>query len=216
MAAALYLVPAFARVIQYPDVGNGLPPARTSWTGKYAIDPQVTKRAARIFSFAETDVALLYLQAPQAYLDTVAGQSDAILLGTPGNIDNTLDSAAVNAARTAFESTFIPEGIVNIGDTRRIVIRRIFILLRFSRAMYRRFGKGWKAEAQDSGLTLASTWSEFPTALKNMLSSAVADLGLDPQDLGLTNASTMRQILSAIAESESANPVFYLCKEAAL
>jgi len=147
--------------------------------------------------YSRTDIAIAMIDAPQAYLDEVAAQSDTTRIATEVNIDSVLTGAQVTAIRLVLEANFIPQQFANVGDTRREVIRTIIGMFLFSQRMEGRFGIGWKAKAQARGISLDSTWQDFPQALKNEFIDVRDDHGWTNADLGVTNLSTLREILKA-------------------
>jgi len=173
--------------------------------GKYSADPQVTRRSN--IRYSKLDDAIVLIQAPQSYLDFVAAQSDATLLATEANIDSQLTAGQAAAAKTIFEGAFIPGEFINAGDTRREVIRGVVGMFLFSQRMEGIFGEGWKARAQAAGVTLNSTWQDFPQVLKDALITVRDDWGWTNADLGVANTSTAREILKAISDQFEATRI---------
>jgi hypothetical protein len=178
-----------------PMIGTGA--GNDRWRGKYTRllppdDPSITGNSN--VRYSRLDVSLSLIRASQTYLDFVASQPDATRIATADNIDDTLTVGQANAAKIIFEDAFIPAQLINAGDTRREVVRSLIGMFIFSQRLEHRFGAGWRARAQANGLTLGSIWSAFPQVI-NIRDS----YGFTNTQLGVTNTSTMRQILKAIS-----------------
>jgi len=191
-------------VFLVPMVGDGT--RADPFRGKYTDDAQVT--SAGCIRYSREDDAICMMEAPQAYLDTVAGQADATRLATESNLDAALTLAQANAAKTIFEAAFIPGQFINEGDTRREAIRGVVGMFLFSQRLEGRFGEGWKAKAQARGINLNSTWQDFPQALKDEFIAIRDDEGWTNAELGVTNASTLREILQAVSSQYEQTPIF--------
>lgn len=195
MAIELFLVPM---------EGSGT--TTDPWRGKYVDDPQVG--ASGCIRYSRQDHAICMIDAPQAYLNSVAAQSDATRLATASNIDQVLTSQQANTAKTVFDDAFIPGQFINAGDTRREVIRGVVGMFLFSQRMEGALGEGWKAKAQARGVTLDSTWNTFPQVLKNEFIAIRDSFGWTMADLGVDTSSTLREILQAISQQFEATPIF--------
>lgn len=165
------------------------------WRAKYVNDANVT--ASGSIRSAKRDECVVLIQAPQAYLDSVAAQADTITVATPGNIDNALNQAQVDAVRNWLEARSIPGDIVNVGDTRRQAIRAICRMFFFCQRCEGMFGQGFKQLAVANGITLSTQFQDFPQAVKNAFIAVRDAHGWD--NLGLTTSSTLREILVAVA-----------------
>ena len=175
-------------------VGTKVDPYRA----KYTDDPAVI--AAGSIRYSNVDHAVALIDAPQVYLDFVAAQPDATLLATNANLDQVLTAGQANAAQTIFESAGIPANFINAGDTRRQAIRGVIGMFLFSQRLEGRFGVGFKAKAAEHGVTLSSTWSSFPQALQDVFIE-IRDTFWPGNNLGITGASTLRQILVAVSQA---------------
>lgn len=165
---------------------------------KYSKDPAVTLSAA--IRLGRTDDAILYMEATQTYLDSVAAESDATRLATTANLDSVLTAGQANAAKTKFEASFIPGEFINAGDTRREALRKVLGAFLFSQRMEGRFGESWKKRAQANGVTLNTEWRDFPVALQNEFRDIRDEKGWTNQELGLTGSSTLREIMGAVSD----------------
>ena len=79
----------------------------------------------------------------------------------------------------------------------------------FSQRLEGRFGEGWRARAVARGITLDSTWQQFPAALQNEFIEIRDDHGWTNTDLGVTNTSTLREILRAVSDRFEATPILF-------
>lgn len=193
MAIELFLVPM-------EGSGTHADPYRAKYTRHESIN------YAGSIRYSKTDSAIALINAPQAYLNAVREQPDALSLATPQNINEVLTAGIANAAKTLFEGMGIPAGFINAGDTRREVIRGVIGMFLFSQRMEGRFGAGFRKLAADRGVNLNTPWSDFPQALRNEFIAIRDEHGWD--NLGLTNQSTLRQILLAVAERYEDTPMF--------
>ncbi len=196
MAVELFIVPMV--VPATPSFADPIRP-------KYVKDPAVNRWGSIRYSTA--DDAIVLIDATQVYLDSVAGESDAFRIATEANIDNTLNAAQVTAARTFFEVRDVPGEFVNIGDTRREVIRGVVGMFLFSQRLEGAFGVGFREKFTSRGMTLDSTWQDFPQVLKDEFLLIRDDHGWTNTELGVTNASTLRQILKAVSDQFENTPI---------
>lgn len=67
--------------------------------------------------------------------------------------------------------------------------------------------KGIKRRLVRHGLTLNSTWADFPQGMKDELRVAVEAFGLDPVALGFSGTTTLRQMLKTFADEFAARPL---------
>lgn len=263
------------------------------YRAQFANDPSVVRHGCLRFS-RQSD-CLLMLDAPQTYLNTVAGSAGVQLVATPANIDNALTAGQATTIRNALEARQIPAAWVVAGLTRREVIRTVahmaFLNQRLEGIFLRPFhsrietwlqnggmvgirgvtappanaeelkqhgklllgttygelpanvqqflldvrdrqgwtnqdlgltaqstvreilramgaqGVGWQRRLARHGLTLDSTWTQLPAAFQDELREVVEDFGFDPQALGLSGASTLRQILRTFADQFQNEPI---------
>jgi hypothetical protein len=140
------------------------------------------------------------IEANQSVLNSIAADPDVTRIATETNLETTVTAGNVPAVRTIFEAAFIPGLFINVGDTRREVIRGVIGMFLFSQRMWGKFGDGWKKQAQDAGMTLDSTWQEFPQPLKDAFITVRDSFGFTNEQLGLTNQSTMREALKAFSD----------------
>jgi hypothetical protein len=167
--------------------------------------PQINRFGA--LRYGVEDSAIVMIDAPNGFLNSVRSQPDVTSLARANNIDNTLTAGQANAAKTIFEGAFIPGQFINAGDTRRQVIRGLAGMFLFSQRIEGKFGGNWKKKAQARGVSLDSTFANFPQVLKDELISVRDENGWTNQGLGVTNQSTMREILKAISDQYENTPI---------
>lgn len=201
MAIEIFLVPMES--VPHSDF-----PAHTEVRGKHtdlSLDPGMVRSGTLRYSNGSHGVAMI--EADQTYLDTVAADPDVTRLATSQNLDEVLTAGQANAVKTIFEGAFIPGQFINAGDTRRQVIRGLVGMFLFSQRMSGRLGDGWKERAQARGMTLDSTWAEFPVALQSELIDVRNSFGWTNVDLGVNASSTMRDILQAVSQRFENAPI---------
>jgi len=148
------------------------------------------------------------IDAPQAYLDAVAADSECRLLATPQTIDNALTQGQVNQVKSFLEANGIPAQWLQAGETRRQALRGIAGMFLFAQRLEGRFGTGFRAKMAERGITLGTQWQDFPRALKDEFVAVRDSFGWDAQRLGLTNTSTMREILKVCGDQFQGTPMF--------
>lgn len=152
------------------------------------------------------DLCVVLVQATQTELNAISAQTDTMGLATPQTINDPLSAAQVSAAKTTLETLSIPAQFLTTGQSRRLLLRQLVGMIQFSQRMIGRFGKGWRQRAAEHGLTLDSTWSNFPQALKDEFIGVAESFGWDVPSLGLSASSTLREILNTMAEQFAGYP----------
>lgn len=193
-----------------PMIGTGTraDPVRGRYTQDEFGGAFGTPSAAGTIRYSRQDDAVVMIDAPQAYLDQVAAQADALRIATARNLDQPITAPQATAAKAFLEARGIPQQMVNVGDTRREVLRRVVGMFFFSQRMEGRFGEGFKKRATDRGISLDSAWNTFPAALQNEFIAIRDDHGWG--NLGLTATSTLREILQAVSQQYAVLPI-YIC-----
>lgn len=194
MAVELFLIPM-------EDTGSRIARYRPKYVTNAAVVACGAIRSSRVDGEAVT-----MINAPQTYLNTVAGQADVLRLATADNIDNTLTNNQANVAKAFFEGRGIPGEFINQGDTRRHAIREVCGLFLFCQRMEGRFGYGFKQRAIEQGITFATQFQNMPQAVRDEFLAIRDDHGWG--NLGLTNTSTLRQIMIAITAQFATRPIF--------
>lgn len=194
-----------------PMIGTGTLP--DPYRAKWQFDPDGLGRVTKAGSIrsARGGVGVLLLDATAEYLTLVRADSAMTSLATPSNIDNALNNGQANAAKTIFEGVGIPGEFINQGDTRREVIRAVVGLFLFSQRLEGRFGTGFWEKAQQRGVTFDTQYADFPQALKDEFVAVRDEHGWD--NLGLTNQSTLRQIMKRVSEQFELTPIFIAGEE---
>ena len=190
-------------VFLVPMQGDGLTRA-TAYTAKYNDDPSIIR--GEYIPYSKTTVAILSLEAPQTYLDSVATQSDATRLATQANIDSTINATQASTFKSIMDGVFVPDIVAIAGDTRRYVIRKTICMFLLSQRFQGLFGESWQQKAQANGITLGSTWGDFPQVLKDAFIQVRDSHGWG--NLGLTSISTMNDILTAVINKRASNKLY--------
>lgn len=196
MARRLFLVPM-------EGAGTRTDPRRGKYTHDAALANWSTLR------YGDDDSAIIFLDGTNTYLNFVASQPDATEIARVSNIDNTLNASQADAVKAVYEAADIPGEFINAGETRREAIRKLVGMFLFSQRMEGLLGESWRKKYKAAGMTLNSTWADFPQPLKDALIAVRDDFGWTNAELGVTNASTMREILLAIAAQFATTPIHF-------
>lgn len=188
-------------IFMVPMIGTGT--RADPFRAKYSDDSAVTNSGA--IRSSRTSECLAMFDATQTYLNSIAAESDSLRVATEANIDNALTTNQANAAKAFVEARGIPGDFANQGDTRREVIRAIVGMFLFCQRMEGTFGAGFKQRAIALGITFDTQWNAFPQALQDEFIAVRDDFGWG--NLGLTNTSTLRQIMLAISEQFELEPI---------
>lgn len=181
-----------------PQIGSGTD--NDPFRPKYAAGDQSVRRYGMMRYSRATDDVIAMIEADQLYLDSIAAQSDATRIASTPTLDEQVTPPQVNAIRSILEAAFIPEQFVNVGDTRRQIIRGICGMFIFSQRMSGQLGAGWKAKAQSRGITLNSAWQDFPQIFRDEIATVIDSFGWTPGEFGFNNATTLREIMQAVSE----------------
>jgi hypothetical protein len=213
MAVELFVVPM---------IGDGT--RAVPYRARYSADPAVVRHGC--IRYSKQDDCIVLLDAPQAYLDGVAAQPDAVRICTEAQLDNVLTAPQRTAVGNALEAREIPAGWLNAGDTWRVVIRTVCHIFFVNQRLEGTFAApihnqietwlragglaqvaGFESEPPASTpvlvraqgrITLGLTFSQLPTAAQNYLLQVRDRQGWTNNELGLTAASTVRQIITAM------------------
>lgn len=185
-AYRVYLVPLCA-------TNCGTPPAAVRYFGTAPELVGVNKTLS-----VSEDFAIVYADVTPGQHTFLNAQAD--VLAAPLNLDANLTGAQVAALQTYLEARNAPANWVTTAETPRSALRQIAwmgqVLRRLKRLNGRLFG---------GGVTLATTFSELPLAVRNALRQAAEDLQLDTT--GMTGATTLRQILRALGQQKASVPI---------
>jgi len=187
-----------------PMQGDGLS-RETGFDARYRNDPAVAN--SDYIPYSNSTVAILLLNATQVYLDTVAAQPDVTRLATQSNINTPITTNQANVFKSLMDGIFVPDVVANAGDTRKEVIHKTSCMFILSQKFQGLFGESWQQKAQARGVTLNSTWQEFPQALKDELNQVI-NSHKKWRNLILSNAATSGEILTALIARRS-SPIYF-------
>ena len=156
-------------------------------------------------NFGAGEDCIMFINASQSYLDTIAADPECRLIATPANIDNALTAGQVSAIQTFLEGLGVPADWLTAGETRRQALRGIAGMFMFSQRMEGRFGISWKRKLVGHGVTLATQWSALPTAFQIELLDVAASYGWF--NVTPTDTMTLRQILRAMGNRLQSVPI---------
>lgn len=122
----------------------------------------------------------------------LSAQTDTLVV--PANVDNTVSALALSRIQTTLEAANLPAEWVDTSLTYRQVLRRIRRVITFMQRWQGLFGDRLFV----NGITLDTRWNQLPAAQQQRLRDVAASLQLDTT--GITNTSTLRQILRTVAD----------------
>lgn len=120
-------------------------------------------------------------------------QSDVITV--PANIDNAIGGGAISTVRSRLEALHIPGNTVQAADTYRNALRVVAGVFQFAQ----RFHGLYNRSIFDEFTGLNTTWSELSTEFQNELLATAESMAINTS--GLTDSTTMRQILKRFADA---------------
>jgi len=198
MAFRLYLVPVVgsgvtiqdARRPKYFHLPGGIIAPGQSWSAMdYGVEPWMIVGA----DLSGGDHAL------------VVANADAFTV--PATLDATLTAGQVTGVQTVFEAANIPTGWVTTALTWREVVRTVLGMFAF----FQRLGSVYAAGTGQPlppvfgrGVSLATTFSALPLALRTAMLSTATDLGVS--SAGLTAGSSLRAMLKHLADQLQSRP----------
>lgn len=171
---------------------------------KYQNDPQVERSG--MIRFSRQEEAILMLDAPQSFLDTVAADPDVLRICTKAELDDVLTAGQRTAVRNQLEQRNIPAQWVNAGDTWRNVIRGTVGVFLFSQRVEGRTGNGITFHFQQGNVALDDTWADLPQAGKDIILETAASFGWE--NPGFTGTSTLREILWFMSQQFESTEIF--------
>lgn len=188
-----------------PMVGTGTraDPRRAKYQRGAPADGIVRSGQIR---FGHADDAILVIEAPQAYLDTIAADPECRLIADASTINNPLTAPQVNAIQTFLENRGVPADWLAPGETRRQALRGLAGMFLFSQRMEGRYGASWKQKLVQHGVNLSTPWQALPVVLQNELVETATSFGwtgVVPQP-----ATTLRAILRAMGNRFQGQRVF--------
>ena len=173
-----------------PKDGDGL----THFTAirpKYIADAIVGPWQA--MDYGQEDWMLVAADVTPTEHSTIAANADVVAV--PANLNNTV-GAQLGTVQSKLEAANIPADWVTSGMTYRIVLKwtiRIILLMQRFHGL-----DGAAARFFNSGLTLDSTVSDLPVAVRQRLAAAAARWNLDIT--GITGSTTIRAALRYLGQ----------------
>lgn len=167
---------------------------------KYADTLRASGIDYRAMDYGREPVCLV--RAPNIDATTHAALvADTTVAAFPADLTQSVGAQLANV-RQALEDRNIPGGqLVQAGTTYRQIVRAIIIIFQLAQRLdglgFRLFG---------SGVTLDTTYSALPQAMKTALVQMATDFNFETS--AITGASTLRQILKAMFDQWPASDVF--------
>lgn len=188
MALRLYLT---------PKVFNA-DPGVSAWVPKYFADGTILNGAWAGRDF--DDWYLVEADLPQGDHDTVVANPDAFAF--PVDLTQALTAGQVTAVQSKLEAANIPANWVTTSRTWTDVIRAVFGMM----SLNQRFkGASDGAGMFQPGVTLNTTVSSLPIAVRQRLQGAADSLNLDSS--GITGSSTLRDVYRTLGQQFLATPI---------
>jgi hypothetical protein len=185
-----------ARFYIVPKIGDGLTP-QSAFRPKYITELGVPWGA---MDYGREDTMLAGAQVTAAQHTALAANLDVIAI--PSNLDSNISAAALSTVQDRVESLKIPANWLTTNHTYRDVVRivgKIFMLMqRFDGLHHRTFF--------DTNITLATTWGQLGTVVRENMEATATSLGLSIP----TSNQTLRQVFRQWA---SEIPTFSLMGE---
>ena len=130
--------------------------------------------------------------------DLLAANAD--VAAVPENLDQQI-GGAITAVRNVLEALNIPALWAQGTDTYRVVVRTVAAMFQFFQVLQ---GMG-VARIFGGSITLSTRFNQLPQGTRSVLLDAAAQMGFDSSSL--SGASTMRQILKAMADQWGNRPI---------
>lgn len=155
--------------------------------------------------YSRGSVSMVAVDAPQAFLNSVANEPDVNVIATASNIDTQINATQRNNIRSIVEDLQIPAQWVNVGDTRRQLARGLANIFLFANRVEGITGNGLRESFQNAGVNLNSQWSDLPQGVKNMFQSVADTDNVDTSSV--TAATTVRQIMATFSAKWESTPI---------
>jgi hypothetical protein len=186
-----YLVP-----VEIGTGGNTRGPKYFPW--RYDADPPaLIQEPSQQRDYGNEPLMLLASDLTDAEDATLSAQIDVTKFAD--NLDLAL-GADLARMQSALEALKLPAQMLTAATTYRQVIRGIMGIFLIAQCMQ---GKGFNVFA--AGVTLSTTLNSLSAAVRTALTDCATSLGFDTT--GITGASTVRQVLTAIANQASPSPM---------
>lgn len=120
------------------------------------------------------------------------GQPDVFAL--PVNLDQTLTAEQVATVQAKLDAINMPSAWVSTTNTWRQVAKAVMGVMAFMQ----RVSVGYQAALFSGSVSLGTTYSQLPLAVRNELQAAANSFNLDTS--GMTGATTIRQMLRQVGQ----------------
>jgi hypothetical protein len=178
------------------------PPAHQVWRPKYTVNPAIEAQGS--IRYSRDSVAVTMIQAPQAYIDTVSAEPDALFFTDNINILDNIGGQASVAVRNALEAVNVPGTWVSANDSWRETIRIIAGMFYFTQRHEGLNDSGFFADLDAAGFGLNTQWQNLSQAFRDTISANIADHGWPDVP---ANNSQVRTILRDFADKYETWPV---------
>jgi len=154
-------------------------------------DAELAGLSVSLMDFGLLNEGLVSVQVTDAQITFACALAD--VLCAPADLSQVIPINQFTAVSNALESKGIPAVSLTAGDTYQFLLREIAGMFQFAQR--------WTAitgvNPFDTNVTLSTRVSSLPVAYRTALQTALNELGYDSS--GLSQSSTLRQILNAVA-----------------
>lgn len=195
MPIRYYITPYTREFMPAPDDPN-----TGCWEMRTFIQDMVGLKPS-IRGYGAEGVCLVAVDVSSLDHGIISGNSD--VLSFPENLDANPGSAARNTAVTALEARGIPAGWVQAGMSWRQILRSVAKIVRVTKEMDG--AANLIGRLLSNGRTLSTQLQDLPQGIRQRMIAYAQRNGWDTS--GLSNTSTIRQILKFLADQVPGNPV---------
>lgn len=182
-----------------PMIIDSTNPDRPVRRPAYIADIMLENRERTIMPYGREDVCFLAILWTQEENDSLMTHADVNKV--PDTLDAQLGGAGANAVKARLAELNIPDNWVQASDTWRDVVRVTMRIFQFSQRVA---GLG-HTRLFPPGVTLNTQYKDLPQAYQQVLQDAAASFGWDTS--GLTQNSTMRNILKTLSDQWGETPI---------
>lgn len=171
---------------QYPDA------FRPKYTdpGSLGAGNDLTGWVAMDYGFESAFLVVAPVTAAQR--TALSAQADTLVV--PANLDNTISALALSTIQTKLEALNLPGNWITSGMTYRQAVKGARRVISFMQRWQGLFGE----RLFGGTVTLDTRINQLTATQRQRLNTVAADLNLDTS--GITNTTTLRQALKAIAD----------------
>lgn len=189
MPIRAYIVPYTREFMPAPDDPNtGVWEMRAKYVqDMVGLKPTIRGYGAEGFALVVVDVSSLDH-------GIISGNAD--VLSFPENLDGTPNASARSQAITALEARNIPAGWINAGITWRQILRTVAKIIRITKDLNGAANLLGRLFAD--GRTFSTQFQDLPQPMRQRMIAFAQAKGWDTS--GLSNTSTLRQILKFLAD----------------